>query len=116
MWSVQLDGGKEKQPFLAAYLHATEPPPADTTLTSFEPKVLTSLPAAEVPGYIDTLRFDPDAPVDLHRKLPTSGCMMDLLTGARDVDGLSDQELRNLSGRAAGGVGAQEWGDGEECT
>ncbi|KAL4436574.1 hypothetical protein ABPG75_003713 [Micractinium tetrahymenae] len=102
MWSVQLDGGKERQPFLPAYLHATAPPPADTTLNAFEPKVLTSLLAAEVPAYIERLRFAPDAPVDLHRKLPTSGCMMDLLTGAREVDSLSDQELRNLSGRAAG--------------
>ncbi|KAL4437259.1 hypothetical protein ABPG75_004398 [Micractinium tetrahymenae] len=102
MWSVQLDGGKERQPFLPAYLHATAPPPADTTLNAFEPKVLTSLLAAEVPAYIERLRFAPDAPVDLHRKLPTSGCMMDLLTGAREVDSLSNQELRNLSGRAAG--------------
>jgi hypothetical protein len=82
-------------------LHATGPAPPETTLQPFEAKQLAqSLPAAELPGYLDALKEDP--PCDLSRNKPDSALWYEVLTCQRSIANLSDDEVFRLQYVATG--------------
>ena len=102
-WTCKLDGVEERQPFKSEQLHATAPPPSDTTLTAFQPKVLDAkLPVGDIAAFISNLQLDPDQPVELRRLHPESGTMLDLMTRTLLPSELDDDMLRRLRYKAAG--------------
>lgn len=101
-FTCKLDGIKGKVHCNTDSLHATEPPPPDTTLQPFEPELLAkALPVPELEGFLQGVQEDP--PIDLRRSKPDSGVWYDVLTGQRCVSSLPDDEVARLRYLVPGG-------------
>lgn len=112
-WTCKLDGAERSEHFAPEWLHALAPAAPELALPEFLPEQLATVQVAEVAGWLYEYQYDDDAPVDLLRKKPDSQLYADVLTGARSVESLDDDELRSLrymapgtgSGQGSAGVG-----------
>lgn len=96
-WHCKLDSGGSES-IHVKYLHATGPPPPETTLTPSQPVQLTAqpIPAAQVHTFVQGMELDEAAPVNLRMTLPKSKVYADVLTGDVAVADLDDSTLRRL--------------------
>ena len=73
-------------------------------MPEFLPERLATVQVAEVAGWLYEYQYNDDAPVDLMRKKPDSQLYADVLTRARSIESLDDDDLRSLRYMVPGAV------------
>lgn len=102
--------------FPPGWLHALEQPAAEDVVPDFQEVCLATVLLQELPAWLHDYQFSAEDPVDLQRRKPDSELWVDVLTGARSIDSLSDDELNGLHYVATGGASCWaggSWYDGQ---